>query len=112
MLGHVVALTPWLFRLVVAGPISVVLVDAYFYTTAPRRFGVDPFVLEQSTDGGTLIDEYTALKELGLHAGRLTTLLFGAFVALTFSTSIALMCVFIFTALVTGVLSARSYSGV
>jgi hypothetical protein len=95
LLTATLAATPWLFRLVIGSPIGVVLVDSYFYTTTPRRFGVDPLVLEQSSDGGSYMDEYTALKEMSLSLGRVLVCMLGAGVALLASVPIAFLAVFL-----------------
>lgn len=94
LLTGVLAATPWLFRLVIASPLSVVLVDSYFYTTTPQRMGVDPFTFEQVSDGGSLIDEYTALKEMSLSIGRVAICFLGAFAAIVFSVPAAFAIVF------------------
>lgn len=99
LLTAVFAATPWLFRLTVASPLGVVLVDSYFYTTTPRRLGVDPFAFEQRSDGGSLIDEFTALKEIALHAGKAVACILGAAVALIVSVPAAFLAVFIIAAL-------------
>lgn len=108
LLTYAITISPWLFRLVVAGPFGVALVDSLFYTTTPMRFGVDPFTLEQSVDAGSFVDEYTALKEIGLHIGRLAAALFGGFAALTLSVPVALVVVFLLAALASGILAARA----
>ncbi len=66
----VFAVTPWVFRTLVGTPLGAVFVDAYFYTTTPRRVGLDPLTFEQAADAGTYVDEYTALKEMGLALGK------------------------------------------
>lgn len=99
LLTGVLALTPWFFRLAIATPVGVVLVDSYFYTTTPRRLGVDPFSFEQTSDGGSLLDEFTALKEMALNIGRATVCMVGAFSALLFSVPAAFVAVFCIAAL-------------
>jgi hypothetical protein len=94
LLTTVLAATPWLFRLAIASPLGVVLVDSYFYTTTPRRMGVDPFTFEQFSDGGSLIDEYTALKEMGLSVGRIAMCFLGGFAAILISVPAAFVVVF------------------
>ncbi len=99
LLNTVLALSPWLFRLTVATPIGIVLVDSYFYTTTKRRLSVDPFVFEQIADGGTYVDEFTALKEVALALGRITTCLLAVLVLSFASVSVALTFVMLVAAL-------------
>ena len=84
------AASGWVMRLFVASPLSIVLVDSYYYAGTPtKRVGVDPFSFEQSADNGTYVDEYTALKEIDLAVGKIsacliaTALLFVASVPIT-----------------------------
>ena len=99
LLTTVFATTPWLFRLTVLSPLSIVAVDSYFYTTTPKRLGVDPFAFEQNADGGSLIDEFTALKEMALHLGRVAACVLAALTAYAISTPAAFAAVFILAAL-------------
>lgn len=94
LLTTVLSVSPWLFRLAIATPLGVVLTDSYFYTTAPHRLGVDPFTFEQYSDGGSLLDEYTALKEMAQSIGRITVCIVGAGAALIFSVPISFIVVF------------------
>ena len=92
------AATPWLFRLTIGSPLGVVLVDSYSYTTAPRRYGIDPLAFEQVSDGGSFIDEYTALKEIALSLGRVSVCVLGAGAVLLGSLPVALLLIFIVAA--------------
>lgn len=68
-----VVFSAWVMRLVAAAPIAIVAVDTYYHLGAPRRFE-GPYAVggyEQAGDGGTYVDELTALKEIGLAAGRI-----------------------------------------
>jgi hypothetical protein len=103
----VVAASPWLFRLAIASPLSVVFVDSYFYTTSPRRMGIDPFAFEQATDGGSLIDEYSALKEMALSIGKVAACFIGAGAAMVFSVPVAFLIVFCVAAVSSGALALR-----
>ncbi len=94
LVNALLAVSPWLLRLVVATPFSVVLVDSYFYTTAPARQGIDPYAFEQSADGGSFVDEYTALKEMALAIGRITTCIVAALLALLVSLPVAFIGAF------------------
>jgi len=108
LLKTTLAVTPWLFRLAIATPFAVVLTDSYFYTTTPRRLGVDPFTFEQVSDGGSLIDEYTALKEMALSIGRIAICILGAATALLFSAPLAFLVVFLVAALGSASLALKS----
>ena len=93
------AVTPWAFRALVGTPLGAVLVDSYFHTTAPRRFGVDPQAFEQAADAGSYVDEYTALKEMGLAIGRIILCLIGTLAAFAVSLPAAFIIVFFCAAL-------------
>lgn len=95
ILNVVFAVTPWLFRMLVATPLGVIFVDSYFYTTTPRRIGVDPLTFEQAADAGSFVDEYTALKEMALTLGRIAICAIGAISALTLSLPLAFIVVFL-----------------
>jgi hypothetical protein len=99
LINALLAVSPWLLRLVVATPLSIVLVDSYFYTTAPARQGIDPYAFEQASDGGSFVDEYTALKEMALALGRITTCVLAAGLALLVSLPVAFIGAFALAAL-------------
>lgn len=67
-----IAFSSWIFRLAAASPIQILIADVYYHAGVPaRRFSIDTSVFEQSADGGHYIDEYTALKEMGMALGRI-----------------------------------------
>ena len=78
------AVSGWVARFVTGSALGVIIADAYAYSTHPvRGTSVDPFVFEQSADAGSFIDEYTALKEIGLAIGRISfAVIIGTFVFL------------------------------
>lgn len=100
----------WLMRIFVASPFTVILADAYSHISSPKRaYSIDVFALEQLADEGSFIDEYTALKEIGLAIGRmLTAFLFAIFLALG-SVPVAMALILILAALasVCAVISER-----
>lgn len=106
-LDAVLTISPWILRLVVAMPLGVVLVDTYFHVTTPRHLGIDPATFEQATDGGSFIDEYTALKEIALALGRATMCILAAVLALCVSLPVAFFLVFL-AAAVASAFSIRS----
>ena len=62
----------WLIRLFVGSPVGVILADSYSHVSSPRSsHSIDTLTFEQSADNGSFIDEYTALKEMGLAIGRI-----------------------------------------
>lgn len=93
------AVTPWIFRMLVATPLGVIFVDSYFYTTTPRRIGLDPLTFEQAADAGSFIDEYTALKEMALALGRIALCSIATVAALAVSLPAAFIIVFLCAAL-------------
>ena len=96
-----VALSSWLMRLSAFSPISAALADTVYYVGSTHRvYALDPMTFDQAADGGSYMDELTALKEMGyavvkiiiglLVAGAATTesyyVLFGvAFVVAAFA---------------------------
>lgn len=70
----------WLMRLFVGSPVGVILADSYSHVSSPRSsHSIDTLAFEQSADNGSFIDEYTALKEMGLALGRIgACVIFGA----------------------------------
>ena len=99
LLNSVLIVSPWIFRLAVATPLGIVLVDSYFYATTPKRLGMDSAVFDQAGDGGSFIDEYTALKEIGLALGKIAMCAFAAWLALLVSLPIAFIGAFLVAAL-------------
>ena len=75
----------WAMRLFVGTPVGVIFADSYSAMGAPKStHSIDAFAFEQSADNGSFIDEYTALKEMGLALGRiLACVLFGALILWT-----------------------------
>ena len=69
LLHATLAASAWAFRLVVASPLGVVLVDTY--ASADGRKSSDPLTLDQAADNGTYVDEYTVLKEIAQCFGRI-----------------------------------------
>jgi hypothetical protein len=75
-------------RLTVVSPITVVLADSMSHSSLPlRRIGLDPIAGEQAADSSHYIDEYTALKEMGMALGRILLCLILVF-ALFYSSAI------------------------
>ncbi len=62
----------WVLRLTVVSPVTVVLADSLSHSSLPLRgIGIDPIAAEQAADSNHFIDEFTALKEMGMALGRI-----------------------------------------
>ena len=78
--------------------------DSYFYTGTPiRGTGIDPFGYDQAADRGSYVDEYTALKEIGLSIGKILVCLVAAYLALRISLPLTLMSIFALAALASSI---------
>ena len=108
LLKVVFAVTPWAFRTFVGTPLGAIFVDSYFYTTTPRRIGLDPLTFEQAADAGSYVDEYTALKEMGLALGRIAVSIVGALAVLAISLPAGFIVVFLCAALASAAIALRS----
>jgi len=102
ILYAVISVSAWIGRVLVATPIGIVIVDTYSHTGAAGREGMDLPSLDQSADGGSFIDEYTALKEIGLGFGRIAICVVTAILSVTFSVSIAFLVSFLCAAAAAG----------
>lgn len=69
----------WVMRIFVGTPAGVFLADSYSASVQPKStHSIDASAFEQSADNGSFVDEYTALKEMGLALGRiLACVIFG-----------------------------------
>ena len=84
------AFSSWIFRLPVGSPIQIFVADAYYHSgVSPRRFSIDAFAFDQWADGGHFVDEYTALKEMGMMMGRFLACALVVFLALNMNATIA-----------------------
>jgi hypothetical protein len=67
-----IVFSTWMVKLAAASPVQVLMVNvAYTSGASPARFSIDAHSSEQRADGGHFIDEYTAVKEMGLSLGRI-----------------------------------------
>ncbi|MEK7628723.1 MAG: MFS transporter [Patescibacteria group bacterium] len=74
--GAVFSASGWFLRLFVATPLGIFVVDTYHGVgQSVNRMTIDAMTYEQAADNGRYIDEYTALKEIGLNLGRTFCLL-------------------------------------
>lgn len=84
-----VVFSSWVLRLAAGTPLQVLVADVYYHGGIPaRRFGIDARAFEQAADAGHFVDEYTALKEMGMALGRIVTCIL--FIALLFLGSVTL----------------------
>ena len=104
----VLAVTPWLFRMLIATPFGAIAVDSYFYTTTPWRIGLDPLTFEQTADAGSFLDEHTALKEMALSLGRIALCVVATIAALALTLPIAFIMVFLCAAGASAMLALES----
>jgi hypothetical protein len=87
----IIVFASWLARLGVGTPLQVLAADlAHHALAGPRRFAIDTLSFDQAADGGHFVDEYTALKEMGMAIGRLIAC--GIFVTLVLFTAPVLAC--------------------
>lgn len=92
-------LASWLARLAAPAPAAILGANVFAHTTiSPKRFGIDEGAGEQVADGGHFIDEYTALKEMALHIGRILACL-ACILILPLSGLVALTLVLVLAAL-------------
>lgn len=105
------AASGWLIRLFVATPLGVVFADSYSHALSPKRaYHFDSSTLELSADSGSYIDEYTALKEIGLCIGRIAACAVFSIFLLSVSVPLALAGILLVAALSSaiGVIAERS----
>jgi hypothetical protein len=85
-----IAFSSWVFRLSAGSPMQIIVADVYYHSAAqPRGRGVDVHAFDQWADNGHYVDEYTALKEMGLALGRILMCVIFALLALQFAPVIA-----------------------
>lgn len=85
-----IAFSSWIFRLSAGTPLQIIVADVYYHSAAqPRGRGVDVHAFDQWADNGHYVDEYTALKEMGLAIGRILMCIVFAILALQFTPVIA-----------------------
>lgn len=66
-----IGISGWLMRLGVVTPVQVIAVDAFQHIGSRGRVpSIDTEVFGQAADGGSFIDEHSALKEMALAVGR------------------------------------------
>jgi hypothetical protein len=69
----------WALRVLALSPASIIIADVIYHAATPaKRYGLDPVSYEQAADSAHYIDEYSALKEMGMAIGRTALCLFFA----------------------------------
>lgn len=95
-----IAFSSWIFRLSAGSPIQIFVADAYYHAgNSARRFSIDAFTFDQSADGGHFIDEYTALKEMGMALGRILACALLVVLALSMNAALAFAAAIIVAAI-------------
>lgn len=62
----------WIMRVIIITPIQLIAVDVFHNLRYARGDNsIDPLTFEQAADGGSIVDEYSAIKEMGFAIGRL-----------------------------------------
>lgn len=80
----------WIVRFTTATPLGILVADIYYQSGfSPRRFSVDAHTHDQSADGAHYIDEYTALKEIGMAIGRMCACSIVIIIALLVNATVA-----------------------
>ena len=91
-----IVFSSWIARLAAGTPVQLLAVDLFYNSgTAPRRFSIDTYSAEQTADGGHFVDEYTAIKEMGLSVGRIAASLLFIILLLTTAESLAFAAIII-----------------
>ena len=96
----VIAFSSWVLRLSAGSPLQVAVADVYYHSgISPRRFSVDASASDQSADGGHFVDEYTALKEMGMALGRILACALLVILALSSNAALAFAAAIIIAAI-------------
>lgn len=98
-----IAASGWIMRLGVTGFVGAILVDTYFHTSGrSTKRGIDVHTYEHAADNNTYVDEYTALKEMGMALGRVALCLAAAGLIATLPLQHAVALGFILAAVAAG----------
>jgi hypothetical protein len=91
----------WIGRMLVLNPLSIIIVDAYAHT-GNAKLSTDHLAFEQASDAGHYIDQYTALREIGLTIGRIGLCVVVAIVAGYFALPLVFGTAFVIAAISAG----------
>lgn len=91
----------WVMRVIIITPLQIIAVDVFQNLRLTRGDNsVDPFTYEQAADGGSIVDEHSAIKEMGFAVGRALLALVVLVAASVLSLTQALVVTILFAAVV------------
>lgn len=97
------AASGWIMRLGVSGFVGAILIDTYFHTASRASArGHDTTTFEHVADNRTFVDEYTALKEMGMAIGRIALCIVAAVLLSIFALPHAVALTLVVAALAAG----------
>lgn len=71
-LGALLESSGWTLKLFVQTPVEIFVIDTiHTFGNSVNTTAFDAVTYEQSSDNGRFVDEYTVLKEMALHSGRI-----------------------------------------
>jgi hypothetical protein len=97
----------WLFRLAAGSALGIVVADSYSFASAAPG-APEFFSREHAADGGSYIDEYTALQEISTAFGRIVMCAFVGAMLFTMPFSVALALALVIAAVAAGAAAALS----
>jgi len=84
-LGIILNSTAWIIKVGVVSALQIFLVSTYhILALVVLRTSLDTFVYEKAADRGHYIDEYTVIKEMAIHFGKVVSLILISFLLLFF----------------------------
>lgn len=88
-IGAVLNSMGWIFKMAVVSALQIFFVSLY-HTLAViiLRTSLDTLVYEKAADRGHYIDEYTLIKEMAMHLGRVAALILGLILLIIFNGSL------------------------
>lgn len=102
------SISGWILRLTAGTPLMIVFADSYSYVSAPA--GSADFVSrDHAADGGSYIDEYTTLQEVGMGFGRVILCIFVGALIFVMPLSLVLALTLVLTACSAGAAAALSH---
>ena len=84
-LGIILNSTAWIIKVGVVSALQIFLASTYhILALVVLRTSLDTFVYEKAADRGHYIDEYTVIKEMAIHFGKVVSLILISFLLLFF----------------------------
>lgn len=95
--GVILNSSAWLFKAIVVSALQAFVVSIY-HTMAliVLRTSLDTLVYEKAADRGHYIDEYTLIKEMSIHLGKVLILIFVAILLLSFPIQVTFIIAAVF----------------